>query len=167
MYFLWIILWKTLNKFWLIGFFHKKIFFSFNLYTYISIQIFDPTLEFYLNTRDNELKTWIYTTWACFHISNSISGYLDFGRKIFLVYSYFIVRPLPNCSTILPPGNMIWIILNIRYLKILSLQSHLKRFFTIYFCISWPPANCRPIFPLPKDKDLNKPQITLPEDAPT
>lgn len=40
-------------------FFYKKIFFSFNLYTYISIQIFDPTLELYLNlnTRDNELKT--------------------------------------------------------------------------------------------------------------
>lgn len=96
MYFLWIILWKTLNKFWLIGFFHKKIFFSFNLYTYISIQIFDPTLEFYLNTRDNELKTWIYTTWACFHISNSISGYLDFGRKIFLSIFLFHSSPPPQ-----------------------------------------------------------------------
>lgn len=30
-------------------FLYKDFFFSFNLYTYISIQIFDPTLEFYLN----------------------------------------------------------------------------------------------------------------------
>lgn len=77
-------------------FFIKRFFFSFNLYTYISIQIFDPTLEFYLNTRDNELKTWIYTTWACFHISNSISGYLDFGRKIFLSIFLFHSSPPPQ-----------------------------------------------------------------------
>jgi hypothetical protein len=64
-------------------------------------------------------QTWIFTTWACFHIYMMNYGFVILEKKTFNEFCYiFLCKTLVGrFGPALPPGVMIWTNLNLHHLR--------------------------------------------------